>query len=158
MTTTNNGGVPGLNTSIEKGQGDYAPLTPETDTNSADFRSHGPIQQVHDGRSIATARLALASDINQAHQQAIAHADKAVDYARQAGDLLLKVKADLPHGEFLPWLAANCIVSDRQARRYMAASLGKPTPVRKLASTEATKSDTVSVLPAIEIAIGSVGL
>lgn len=102
-----------------------------------------------------TLMLTVASKINQAHAQAIEHADSAIGFAKQAGELLLQVKADLPHGEFLPWLAVNCNVSDRQARRYMAAAQGKPVPIRKLANTapvlnliEAPKTDTVSNLEA----------
>ena len=36
-----------------------------TDTNNADSRSHGPIQQAHDGKAIATqiARLAMAGHV-----------------------------------------------------------------------------------------------
>jgi len=125
---------------------------PHTDTNSADFRNYRLIQQVHEGKDIATARLALASEINQAHANAVRHAGTAIDFAKHAGELLLQVKAELKHGEFIPWLAANCDVSDRQARRYMAAALGKPVPMRVL------KTDTVSDLPAIEITMRSVGL
>lgn len=89
----------------------------------------------------ALSLINCASEINAAHQQAIQHADRAIEFARQAGDLLLKVKADLPHGDFLPWVEANCTVSQRQAQRYMAAAQGKPIPLR------AIKNDTVSHLP-----------
>lgn len=60
--TTQNGGVPGSSTPIKKGQGAPSTLTPKHDTNSAYFRSHGPIQQAPDGKAISTqiARLALA--------------------------------------------------------------------------------------------------
>ena len=138
----------------EKAPGAYDSKGLHTDTNSTDFRSHGAINQAHDGKAIATqiARLALASEINQAHANAVRHAGTAIDFAKHAGELLLQVKGELKHGEFTPWLAANCNVSDRQARRYMAAAQGKPMPIR------AIKTDTVSDLPAIEIAMGSVGL
>lgn len=81
-----------------------------------------------------------AADINAAHADAVKHATSAIDYAKTAGELLLKAKQKLPHGAFGSWLEANCSVSERQARRYMAAAQGKPLPVRAL------KSDTVSVL------------
>ena len=102
-----------------------------------------------------TLMLTVASKINQAHAHAIEHADSAIGFAKQAGELLLQVKAELPHGEFILWLAANCNVSDRQARRYMAAAQGKPVPIRKLANTapvlnliDTPKTDTVSDLTA----------
>ena len=84
-----------------------------------------------------------AADINAAHADAMKHASSAIDYAKTAGNLLLKAKQKLQHGAFGGWLEANCSVSERQARRYMAAAQGKPLPMRAL------KSDTVSVLPAI---------
>jgi hypothetical protein len=63
--TTQNGGVPGSTTPIEKGQGAPSTLTPKTDTNSADFRIDGAIQQAGDGKAIANqiARLSLAGHV-----------------------------------------------------------------------------------------------
>jgi hypothetical protein len=65
MTTNIDGGVPGANTPIGKGQGGCDPLTLKTDTGRAYFRSHGAINQAHDGKAIATqiARLALAGHV-----------------------------------------------------------------------------------------------
>ncbi|MCM2296043.1 hypothetical protein [Rhodoferax sp.] len=62
MFTTNNGGAPGVNTPIEKAAGAINTNGLHTDTNSADFRSHGAVNQAHDGKAIANqiARLALA--------------------------------------------------------------------------------------------------
>jgi len=99
-----------------------------------------------------TLMLTVASEINQAHAHAVHHAGTAIDFAKHAGELLLKVKGELPHGEFLPWLAVNCTVSDRQARRYMASAQGKPLPIRSIKNDTmlllpgAVKSDTVSDL------------
>lgn len=84
-----------------------------------------------------------AADINAAHADAVKHASSAIDCAKTAGALLLRAKQKLTHGAFGGWLEANCSVSERQARRYMAAAQGKPLPMRAL------KSDTVSVLPAM---------
>ncbi len=99
-----------------------------------------------------TLMLTVASEINQAHAHAVHHAGTAIDFAKHAGELLLKVKGELPHGEFLPWLAVNCTVSDRQARRYMAAAQGRLMPIRAIKNdtvsdlAEAPKTDTVSDL------------
>ena len=87
-------------------------------------------------------QLNQASEINRLHEMALTSAHRAIDYAKQAGALLLEVKRQLPHGEFTPWLSANVKVSERQAQRYMRSALGKVT-VRAL-----LKSDTVSGLPA----------
>jgi hypothetical protein len=63
---------------------------------------------------------ALAADINAAHKEAQAYASKAVERALVAGDLLLAAKAQVKHGEWLPWLAANCPdISARTATNWM---------------------------------------
>jgi hypothetical protein len=85
-----------------------------------------------------------ATDINHHHQQACLRAGEAINHAIEAGKLLVKVKQKLPHGEFGGWLEKNLDVTDRQARRYMAAAQGKPVPARVIAS----KRTPVSVLPA----------
>lgn len=77
----------------------------------------------------------IADEINREHSLAMNHADRAIDHAKRAGALLLQVKNSLPHGEFLPWLAANITVSVRQSQRYIRAALGKPMPVRAIANT-----------------------
>lgn len=82
-----------------------------------------------------TDHAAIAAEINSAHSLAMSHANIAIDHAKRAGELLLQVKNALPHGDFLPWIAANIAVSERQAQRYIRAALGKPLPVRALANT-----------------------
>lgn len=61
----------------------------------------------------------LAVAINTAHQAAEKTAFAALDYARQAGELLIEAKARVKHGEWLPWLEANCEVVPRQAQKYI---------------------------------------
>ena len=82
----------------------------------------------------------LATEIRVEHAAAQQHAERAIEHAKRAGQLLMQVKAELPHGEFLPWIDANLEVSRRQAQRYMRAAQGKPMTARKI------KSDTVSHL------------
>ena len=102
--------------------------------------------------SATTALATVASQINQHHKLACTLAGQAVSHAIEAGKLLLSVKESLPHGGFGDWMANNLDVSDRTARRYMAAALGKPLPIRAIQSDrppfaiEAPKTDTVSVL------------
>jgi hypothetical protein len=66
---------------------------------------------------------ALATAINIAHNEATAAAVHAIRCAIEAGRFLLQAKSKLPHGEFGPWLATNCKVGHRQARRYMRHTL-----------------------------------
>ena len=64
----------------------------------------------------------LAAQINEHHRLAYRYATKAIEHARQAGELLIKAKFEIPHGGWLPWLEANCDVGEREAQRYMRLS------------------------------------
>jgi hypothetical protein len=86
---------------------------------------------------------ATSAEINRLHQLASKTAAEAVEHAKQAGELLIEVKAQLRHGQFYPWIDKNLTVSPRQAQRYMAVAQGKPLPVLELAA----KCDTMSHLP-----------
>lgn len=78
-------------------------------------------------------RQNLAAEINKACELAHDKADEAINYAMQAGKLLLEAKGALPHGDWMPWLEANVWVSPRQAQRYMQIAQGRPLPARKVA-------------------------
>jgi hypothetical protein len=149
MVHHTHGIAPGIYTPNEKAAGvsqDSKRL--KTDTSNA-TRIIAPC--AHDSQ---LALMSKASEINAAHQHAIKHADKAIAFARQAGELLMQVKSALPHGAFLPWVEKNCTVSPRQAQRYMSAAQGKPMPIRSI------KSDTVSHFAEksdVGIPLGSVG-
>lgn len=43
----------------------------------------------------------------------------AVQYAAKCGEKLIQAKAACAHGEWLPWLEANCKVTARQSQRYI---------------------------------------
>lgn len=73
-----------------------------------------------------------ASAINDLHEKARSSAADAVRYGAEAGALLLEVKAQLAHGQFLRWVKQNLDVSERQAQRYMAHASGKLRSVRDL--------------------------
>lgn len=62
----------------------------------------------------------LATEINAEHEAAERTARKAIDHARAAGYRLLLAKAQVDHGQWLPWLSANCpALAARTARSYM---------------------------------------
>jgi hypothetical protein len=75
----------------------------------------------------ATLPFDLSASINAAFATARTAADSATNEARaaitaavQCGDLLLRQKASVPHGTWLPWLAQHCPdISAETARRYM---------------------------------------
>ncbi len=61
----------------------------------------------------------LAGLINTAHAVVMESIHGSVKKARDAGELLLRAKARCPHGQWLPWLAANTHLGERTARNYM---------------------------------------
>jgi len=84
----------------------------------------------------------IITQINNHHLLAFRQANDAVANAKAAGQLLLQVKASMPHGQWTAWIKENLEVSDRQAQRYMAVAQGKSVQLLLLAD----KTDTVSVL------------
>ena len=76
------------------------------------------------GEPIPVASLVeLAAAINAEHAAAERTARTALDHARAAGDKLLLAKAQVEHGQWLPWLSSNCpALSARTARAYMQLS------------------------------------
>ena len=61
----------------------------------------------------------IASEINREHRLAEEHAAQAVDHAIRCGEMLIEAKAQLKHGEWLPWLAANFEGSEDTAGNWM---------------------------------------
>ncbi|RUQ34592.1 MAG: DUF3102 domain-containing protein [Candidatus Competibacteraceae bacterium] len=63
---------------------------------------------------------ALAEAICEEHALAERHAELAIHRAKRAGDLLNTAKGKVAHGEWLPWLSANCPrLPARTASGYM---------------------------------------
>jgi hypothetical protein len=81
-----------------------------------------------DGQSLETpvSLDTLAAEIMAAHTAALTASRSAVEHARRAGELLLQKKAQLAHGQWLPWLAANCDLKVRTAQEYMQIARGWP--------------------------------
>src|SRR6266849_265246 len=65
-------------------------------------------------------RLAdLAERIKVEHNAYVAAVKKSAEHAMAAGDALIEAKAQLKHGEWLPWLKGHCEISERTAQVYM---------------------------------------
>jgi hypothetical protein len=86
------------------------------------------------GKQFSNHLTILADEVRKAHVAAEAAYRTSVEKAIEVGKLLLEAKAEVKHGEWLPWLATTGI-SARTAQRYM-----------QLASLPAEKSDTVAHL------------
>ena len=61
----------------------------------------------------------ISDKVNREHRHAQSAARQAVKHAVEAGELLLKVKEAVGHGNFTKWIEKNFEGSPRQARRYM---------------------------------------
>lgn len=69
--------------------------------------------------STLSALSSLAQRANEAHREANLAAQSALEYAREAGEHLAQAKAQLEHGQWLPWLEANFEGSRSTAANYM---------------------------------------
>lgn len=67
----------------------------------------------------AMALTTAAAEIRQLHAEILAEARMTLAKAFRIGERLAQVKADLPHGRWLPWLEANLPFDQKTAWRYM---------------------------------------
>jgi DUF3102 family protein len=93
-----------------------------------------PITSIEASNSLAD----LAARIRTYHEATVEALKHSVEHAMSAGDCLIEAKAQLNHGEWLPWLQDHCRITQRTAQRYMRLSRNRDT-------VEA-KSDTMSDL------------
>src|SRR5207244_1073209 len=61
----------------------------------------------------------LAEEITNEHEAAEVGLRDSVLHARRAGELLIQVKEQLQHGEFMAWVEANCRFKHSTATLYM---------------------------------------
>ena len=94
-------------------------------------------------KSIETAVPSAAQRINELHRLAETNAREAMAYALEAGNLLLQIKAELPHGTWENWLTAHCEIAVRTAQAYMR--LAKQFPL-----LDESKAQRVADLPVRE--------
>jgi hypothetical protein len=69
----------------------------------------------------------LAARIRAEHEASALHVKRGLDHAIACGRLLLEAKAQLAHGQWLPWLGEHCGVPERSARRYMDIAAYAPS-------------------------------
>jgi Protein of unknown function (DUF3102) len=66
----------------------------------------------------ATPVVPVQNEINNLHSEIVGLAQKALDNALRIGELLTAKKAELAHGEFLPWLKKHVNFGPDAAERY----------------------------------------
>ena len=69
--------------------------------------------------SLSNSLADLSARIRVEHHATSAALKSSVEHAMAAGDLLIEAKELVPHGQWLPWLAENCELSERTAQLYM---------------------------------------
>lgn len=117
----------GLNTDV------LVPVTPKPEPEVTPVEVLPPLQP--EELELTT----LSDRINHLHLQIGRLAIEALDYARQAGELLLVVKAQLPHGEFQGWVDQHLHCGLRQTQKYM-------TIAREWSLLEQAKANSNSLL------------
>jgi hypothetical protein len=106
-------------------------------------------------RSLSIIAQQLRCEVDRAEE----HWQSAVEHAIRAGELLIEAKAQVEHGEWLPWLKQNFPGSGRTARNYMrlaenrqrvadlptvreaVALLAEPTPNSAVEGEEVSERD-----------------
>jgi hypothetical protein len=83
----------------------------------------------------------LAARIQSEHREACLSAQKTIEHALKAGDLLLKAKALAGHGYWSDWLHSHCDISERTAQAYMR--LARNRPAIEAAKAQATADLTI---------------
>ena len=83
---------------------------------------------------VPVVRPAIADEMNDNHRQFVAAMLSGLERAKHIGGLLLKVKEDCPHGEWLKWVAENLEFSEDTAQGYMRIT--KCWPEIEAANTE----------------------
>jgi hypothetical protein len=71
------------------------------------------------GSTPAISLKVLAKKIKAEHAAVLESARRGLRHARQAGDYLARAKKEMKHGQWLPWIEANCPFGDRTAEVYM---------------------------------------
>ncbi|MBO9473268.1 DUF3102 domain-containing protein [Shimia sp. R10_1] len=70
-----------------------------------------------------TARLAVS--VNSKHREVQRLGRTAKEIAAEIGEELIKVKAELKHGEFIPWIAEHCMFTRKRGHEYMKVAEAK---------------------------------
>ncbi|MBW4677147.1 MAG: DUF3102 domain-containing protein [Desmonostoc geniculatum HA4340-LM1] len=108
--------------------------------------------------------LELANNINEAferskqfYESGIEALSQAVTSDKEVGELLLKAKVIVPHGEFMQWVEANCKFKMRHAQKLMQVANNWEKIVRSWEDAKcATRGAFDSPLPSLRVAIALV--
>lgn len=66
--------------------------------------------------------IVLGANINVAHDRVVKAGEDMIEKARRVGEMLVRAKASVPHGDWQEWQQQNLSFSARTARKYMQIS------------------------------------
>jgi hypothetical protein len=87
----------------------------------------------------------LAESINAHFAEIVSSAKNALQHALACGNDLLAAKAKMKHGEWMPWLEANCDVPERTVRHYTLLARELPPLLESKSATVADLDVTSGV-------------
>ena len=96
--------------------------------------THSRVNRLQGVALTPAAQAALS--INDKHREVQRLGRTAKEIAAEIGEELIEVKQSLAHGEFEPWVKANCCLSLRRAQEYMKVARLKNADARAFASCE----------------------
>lgn len=94
----------------------------------------------------------LAARINVEHEAAGRALKRSLQHAVAAGDLLIEAKAQLKHGQWLPWLSEHCQIPERTARLYMRLAKNK-TEIGNVADLTVRAAVALLASPTVSLAV-----
>jgi DNA modification methylase len=107
--------------SKKKGTGSWREPAPETENAVSEHLNNN---QPANAQAATLADLAVR--INAEHSEVVRALRLGLSHAIAAGNALLEAKALLKHGQWLPWLNDNCLISERTASLYMRLARHAP--------------------------------
>src|ERR1700730_4774068 len=77
--------------------------------------------------ALSNSLVDLAARIKTEHKATSDALNSSVEHSIKAGELLLEAKAQLKHGQWLPWLSEHCELSERSAQLYIRIAKNRTT-------------------------------
>jgi hypothetical protein len=101
-----------------------------------------------DGLSGSNSLTDLAARIRAEHTAVATALKDSVKHAIVAGELLIEAKAQVSHGQWLPWLRDHCTISERTAQLYIRVAKNRVEVEAKIRNDVAdlTLSEAAAVL------------